>query len=343
MARTSRRFARLSQADFSAVVARIEHTIEHQSPDKGFAQVLRQLMSRPGRVLGNSAARWPCFVLDTATALGGHHEAALDVAAATEMVVAAIDVVDNVIDDEWDEAVEGLSSARALNASLALVWLAQQIVSGLGGYLGSERACLIGSLLASAASSCCAGQDQDLRLEAIAHVTEDQALATTRLKSGSLLGLACQVGAATAPVSDDVLEAVFELGANAGVVAQILNDLVGVDPRAADRGTDLRLHKKTLPIVYAVRHARELDCAPVVDWFDKPRDSSTIDEDQLVLLMGQLGALHFAWVIADANRREGLLTVQWLVDLTGRPEVASLANLIPRVPAHRAGRAPRTR
>jgi geranylgeranyl diphosphate synthase type I len=296
-------------------------------------------MARPGRVLGNAPARWPRIVVDTAKALGGNHESAIAVAAATEMVVAAIDVVDNVIDDEWSEALEDLATGRALNASLALVLLAQRVLCGLDGYVGGERACLIGSLLASAAARCCCGQDQDMRLEALADVTEDQALAMTRLKSGSLLGLACQVGAATAPVSDEILDAVFEIGANAGVVAQILNDLVGVDPRVPERGTDLRLRKKTLPIAYAVRHARELDCAPVVNWADSAHISSSFDEGEVVSAMEQLGALHFAWVVADAHRREALSGVNRLVELTGRPEVASLRKLVPRLPAARDGRA----
>ncbi len=74
----------------------------------------------------------------------------------------------------------------------------------------------------------------------------------TRRKAGSLAAMACQVGAAVAVDDPAILELVGDFGRHVGVVAQLLNDLAGVDPDSASRGSDLRRGKKTLPIAYAL-------------------------------------------------------------------------------------------
>ena len=42
-----------------------------------------------------------------------------------------------------------------------------------------------------------------------------------------------------------------------------------------------------------------------------------------------VGGVHYAWVVADAYRREALAVIDVLVRTTGRPELRGLRRLIP--------------
>lgn len=214
--------------------------------EAAFRSLLLALMSQPGRVLADPGrAKWPAFVTLTCAALGGEPCAAAHAAAAVEFAVAAIDVADDVVDG--DQSSDTLSGNRAVNASLALSWLAQRCATSLVDILGADRAERIGRLLAEGSLGSCAGQDFDLALEGCSNPGEVRSLAMTSGKSGSLVSMACQVGAAIATEDRAILDLVGRFGTHVGVVAQLLNDLVDVDPLVV-RGNDLRRHKRTLPI-----------------------------------------------------------------------------------------------
>jgi geranylgeranyl diphosphate synthase type I len=159
----------------------------------------------------------------------------------------------------------------------------------------------------------------------------------TRRKSGSLLAMACEVGAALASDDQQTLETFRSFGTHLGVVAQLLNDLVGVDPSltAEERGTDLRRRKKSLPVAYALRCAREEAILPVLEWYARPAGDAGRpgEEERVVQVMSDLGALHYAWVVADAHRREALADLRRLEALIGPRGVKRLRRLVPATPA----------
>jgi geranylgeranyl pyrophosphate synthase len=322
---------------FPEVAAFVRAAIVRSVDLATFRDLLTHLMAQPGRVLARQGpARWPAFVLDTCRALGGDPGVATGAAAALEFAVAAADVVDDLADDEWGEAVA--SRPRALNASLALGFLAQRCASELAGPLGAARACRIATLLSQGCLAAGAGQDLDLVLETTPEVSEELAYEMTRCKSGSIVAMACQLGAAVAVDDPAVIEAAGRFGCHVGMVAQLLNDLLGVDPANPARGSDLRRGKKTLPVAYALRCVREEGLAPVLGGFggtgvpDKPTEARWAGE------LRELGALDYAWVVADAHRREALAALRALARLTGRDEVRGLRRLIPGMRAPRSRR-----
>src|SRR6185436_14296572 len=109
------------------------------------------------------------------------------------------------------------------------------------------RALTIGRLIAEGSTACCDGQDLDLLFEDTNDVSEDEAHEMTRRKSGSLVAMACRVGAAVATDDVAVVEAAGEFGTHFGLVAQLRNDLADVSTDPTRRKGDLRHHKKTLP------------------------------------------------------------------------------------------------
>lgn len=313
---------------FPQVTAAVRTALAETSTVPEFYELLQQLMAGTGRALSSGgSAKWPAFVIETCRALGGSPEQAVWAAAAVEFAAVAAEVVDDLVDDEWNE--QATSQARAVNASSALIWLAQRSVAHLTEELGYERAWRISNLLARGYLDACAGEDLDLLLETPAEVTEEQAHEMTRRKSGSLVAMACQVGAAVATDDPVLLEAMARFGSHVGLAAQLLNDLVGINSENPTRGSDLRRKKKTLPVVYALRCAQEEGAAPLLAWY---RGTSALRDDaeqDIASMIRTIGGLHYGWVIADTHRREALAALDTLAHATGRSEVHKLRRLVP--------------
>lgn len=317
---------------FPKVADQVQATVAQAIDVPSFRALLLRLLARPGRVLDSTGTgKWPAFVLETCRALGGSPADAVGAAAAVELAIAAADVVDDLADDEWDE--QDGTPARAINASLALSFLSQRCAGGLAEAIGTERAARIGRLLAQGIVAACIGEDMDLSFEAAAEVTEDQAHEMTRRKSGSLVAMACRVGAAVAVDDPCVIEAAGRFGSHVGVVAQLLNDLAGVDPDPARRGSDLRRRKKTLPVAYTLRCAREEGLTAMVRWSQSTTSLPDVADDELAKSIRDAGGLHYTWVVADMHRAEALAVLRELTALTGRAEIRRLRQLIPTVRA----------
>ena len=308
--------------------------IARATDDRAFAALLERLLAGPGRVVDpRRAGKWPTYVLDTALALGGDRAAATIAAAAVACVVAAADVVDDLADDEWRDA--RVAPGRAINAAVALGALAHRCVGELAPRIGVARAGRVGEILARGYLAAAAGEDADLRLESDPGATEETAHEMTRRKSGSLVALACEVGATVAADDPAILAAIGVFGTHAGTVAQILNDLAGVAPGGAERGSDLRLRKKTLPVAYALQCAREEGIAPLLAWYDRDArataDARSPDEEGIAELIRDLGSMEYGGIVADAHRREGYAALRQILRLSGRPAVGGLRRLIPAV------------
>lgn len=291
-------------------------------------RLLRQLMARPGRVLApDGRAKWPHFVLQMSRLLGGASEPSVIAAAAVELMVAAADVADDIVDAEWDSALA--NQGRALNASFALLLLAQRCAARLHEHVGPGCAGKIQKMLIDGGLAACTGQDLDLLFEQSATVDEEQAHEMTRRKSGSIVALACQVGAALATDDPDVLAAASAFGSNLGTAAQLLNDLAGIDPMHFQPGTDLQRRKKTLPIAYGLRCAREEGITGILAWYEQPHQQGDSGEWELAKRLSELGALDYTWIVADTHRREALAALDRLVQITGNRAVWQLRRLVP--------------
>src|SRR5207247_2199402 len=100
-------------------------------------------------------------------------------------------------------------------------------------------------------------------------------------KSGELVGMAFQVGAACATDDDGVIETIRKFGIHAGIVGQLGNDLEGIDADGRQRGTDLIHRKKTVPVAYALRIAAEEGVKEITDWYSPGANPVTPGENQI--------------------------------------------------------------
>jgi geranylgeranyl pyrophosphate synthase len=295
---------------------------------------LGRLLSQPGRVLaGDGRARWPGFVLRACGALGGDLRVAPLAAASVELAVTAIDVVDDLIDGDFQGSLA--DRARAQNASLTLGWLSQRCATQLAEHVGSERAQRVADVIAAGSLGSCDGQDLDMLLERSSDVTEELALDATARKSGSLCAMACLAGASLATDNPSVLHLVGRFGRLAGITAQLLNDLEGVSIDIRPDKSDFRQRKKTLPTAFLLECARAEDLPDVRNWYAGALGYSSALHTSLATAAHDLGALTYTWVVADIQHREALTVLNALRDLTGRDEVFSLRRILPSVRARR--------
>jgi geranylgeranyl diphosphate synthase type I len=113
--------------------------------------------------------------------------------------------------------------------------------------------------LARATQAMIAGQADDMAFEPRTVVTVDECLTMEERKTGALLSCATALGAILAGADEPTVQALREYGRHLGIAFQAVDDLLGIwgDPSVTGKpvGSDLRQHKKTLPIVIAVAAA----------------------------------------------------------------------------------------
>jgi geranylgeranyl diphosphate synthase type I len=200
------------------------------------------------------------LALLSAEACGAEPEAGVPGAVAIELVHNFSLLHDDVIDGDrerrhrptvWAEFGVG----PAIIAGDALAALATEVLlESPGPY--AARAALE---LARATQAMIAGQADDMAFEPRTVVTVDECLTMEERKTGALLSCAAALGAILAGAPTATVEALREYGRHLGIAFQAVDDLLGIwgDPAVTGKpvGSDLRQHKKTLPIVISVAAA----------------------------------------------------------------------------------------
>lgn len=306
----------------------VERRLPQWAPTPSFQRLLWQLLARPGRLFSTEVrTKWPAFVLTPCEALSGDPRAGVRAAAAVELAITAGDVFDDVADGDETDLPGG--KARALNAGVALLCASHQCIADLRQHIEAQRVIAVSGLMAAGIARACQGQDLDLEMEGRIDVSEEASYRATDLKSGSLVSMACQVGVAVATDQTNLIEGVGELGRHIGIVAQLLNDIAGI----SEGGSDLSRRKKTLPVAYALRCAKEEHIPPLIAWYNRGCEPLDLSEERMAKMLNDLGALHYAYVVADAHRRQAERTLESLVRDSGCQALLELGRLIPVVRA----------
>ncbi len=216
------------------------------------------------------AGVWPLLTLLVAQQIAPEIDpvCASSVAVAVECFVCAIDLLDDIIDGDHTTTLQALGAARTLNVSTALLALAQQAILSLSqqGVVPEQVLRLLHTLQESALITT-AGQHRDVLAEqrSAQDFTLEECIEIAATKAGSIMRLACRLGALCAGADDAVCEQFSKLGELLGIAHQLDNDShdlyylleggisAAMPTQAASIKTDLVRGKKTLPIVLAAR------------------------------------------------------------------------------------------
>lgn len=213
---------------------------------------------RPTGGDGGKGVRQALAVL-SAEAVGAPPLVGVPGAVAVELVHNFSLIHDDVIDEDAERrhrptvwALFGIG--RAVIVGDALLALAQQVVldRAVGVGVGARAA----RCIADATAAMIAGQALDMAFESVPSVDVAGCLAMEAGKTGALLGCASAIGAVLAGVSDETVAALHSYGMELGLAFQAVDDLLGIwgDPVRTGKPawSDLRQHKKTLPVAAAL-------------------------------------------------------------------------------------------
>lgn len=199
----------------------------------------------------------PAMVLLTASAVGGDPAAAVPAAVAVELVHNFSLIHDDVVDGDVTRrhrptAWTVFGSGPAILAGDALLSLAADVLAACQHPEAS------GALrkLSSAVLNLINGQAADLAFEDRRNVELAECQRMARDKTGALLGCACALGALFGGGKTDQIARLRSYGEHLGLAFQHVDDLLGIwgDPAITGKPVfaDLRIRKKTLPVVSAL-------------------------------------------------------------------------------------------
>jgi len=284
-----------------AVIAQTRYLVRAASLSPAYGAVLTAALALPGNILsGNPDARWTRIVLTCCTAAGGHWEEAVPSAAAVELFMVALDLLDDAEDGEENAVQVGLGPARALNASTGLLFLAHQ---GLLDAAGKPAL----RILLAAGLQACNGQDADLTSATDEPATLSTAMDISAGKSASLVAAICRLGALSAGADETVQDLYARFGWHVGLVKQLANDIAGIHPGAAGK-TDRALGRPTLPLTYAALYPSTAGPSPG---------------------LSDGGPTYLTWAVADAYRRRALALIpQMTAGDDARADLATLLDVL---------------
>jgi geranylgeranyl pyrophosphate synthase len=203
--------------------------------------------------------------------------AASNVAISIECFICALDLLDDVEDEDQTLILQTLGVARTLNVSTILLTLAQQAILSLSEQNISPV--LILRLLTTLQEStllAAIGQHRDLLAEqrSLLDLTNEECIEIAAGKAGALMRLACRMGAICAGANDFLCDQFSNLGELLGISHQLDNDchdlyyllqrrnssfsFDGSEKSSGDVKSDLVRGKKTLPVVIAARRESSL-------------------------------------------------------------------------------------
>ncbi|HEY1650393.1 MAG TPA: polyprenyl synthetase family protein [Acidimicrobiales bacterium] len=199
----------------------------------------------------------PTLAMLGAEAVGADPDVGVLGGAAVELVHNYSLIIDDVIDGDTERhhrptvwSVFGVP--QAIVAGDALQVLAHQVLLEAPAEVGAAAS----AALAAATATMIAGQSDDIAFETRPNVTVEQCTAMSSAKTGALLGCATSIGAILGAAPGDAVAALRDYGRNLGLAFQAVDDLLGIwgDPAQTGKpkGSDLRQHKKSMPVVFAL-------------------------------------------------------------------------------------------
>ena len=209
----------------------------------------------------------PYMVIKSCQILGGKNSNAMSAASAVEMVHNFSLVHDDIMDN--DEMRHGVPTVHkkfgmpiAILAGDVLFSKAFQIISD--SKLSPNATIQLVSRLAKACVDICEGQLLDVKMAEEKKIpTQSDYISMIGKKTAALFDVSCAMGAICASNKAKDVSNLSTFGRNLGIAFQITDDLIGVmgDPKITKKpvGNDLREGKKSLPILMAIKLAKDND------------------------------------------------------------------------------------
>ncbi len=203
----------------------------------------------------------PKLLLMTCDALGGNWEKAINAGVAIELIHNFSLIHDDIQDQSdyrhgrhstWRE----FGIAQAINAGDALLACAYQAAGRLEKDYSNDRVQRISTVLANACSHLIGGQSLDLQYEHLEAITQNEYKFMIGGKTAALFSACTEISALLSVSEEKIVKGLAEFGKAFGIAFQIQDDWLGiwgnVDQLGKSTESDLKMGKKTLPIIYGL-------------------------------------------------------------------------------------------
>ncbi len=257
----------------------------------------KKLYDAAGHLIVNGGKRLrPYMVIRSCQILGGKSSTAMIAASAVEMVHNFTLVHDDIMDN--DEMRHGVPTVHkkfgmpiAILAGDVLFSKAFQIISE--SKLPPNANTHLISRLAKACVDVCEGQLLDIKMADEKRIpTEAEYITMIGKKTAALFDVSCAMGAICATNKPKDISNLSGFGRNLGIAFQITDDLIGVmgDPKVTKKpvGNDLREGKKSLPILMAIKLAKNNEKKIILKAFGNSKISKK-DLNKAVEVIRSLG------------------------------------------------------
>jgi geranylgeranyl diphosphate synthase type I len=150
---------------------------------------------------------------------------------------------------------------QAINAGDALFSIAQLAILDLAKTCGADLAARAALKLNQVCLHLTQGQHLDIAFETQEFVQLEAYIEMIRGKTAALIAFSTWLGGLVANKSDILLSNLYAFGENLGLAFQIQDDILGIwgDTQVTGKSaaSDLRTHKKTLPVLFGLEHSPE--------------------------------------------------------------------------------------
>lgn len=225
----------------------------------GLRAVVHEILNDSGRILGGRLTPWASLPVYCALAMGGTISAALPASVACELYAAALDVIDDIQDDDPAPVITLFGMPVALNGALALLALADiALYPARPRGADTPRHARARSALWAGLMAATGGQHLDIVSTGSTSLSIGERLAMARGKSGALVEACARAGASLSTDDDAQIARCGLLGRGLGLCGQIENDIHD----AANPGKKgncptqtLARHAGDVPLAYALLYA----------------------------------------------------------------------------------------
>ncbi len=256
-------------------------------------------------LLDRGGKRWrPALTMIVAGCLGKDPESLADVAAASEVIHNGTLMVDDVEDSSDLRRGRPCTHIKygvdvAVNAGNAMYYLSMLPLLRDRKKYGEKETLKAYDVYIEELVRLSYGQGTDIYWHRgnAGEVTERQYLQMCAFKTGTIARLAAKWGAIFAGGTDDQVEAAGMLAESIGVAFQIQDDvlnLLGEEGKyGKDPGGDISEGKRTLLVIYALKHSKKDDAARLITTLDShTKDKKKIAE--AIAIIRQSGAFEHA-------------------------------------------------
>jgi octaprenyl-diphosphate synthase len=184
-------------------------------------------------------------------------------AASVEFIHTATLLHDDVVDES--DRRRGQSSANALFGNQASVLVGDFLFSRSFELMVEDGSLDVLRILSRASAVIAEGEVLQLATNGNLATAEAEYLAVVEAKTAALFAAACEIGAVVASRPSTDADALRRFGTDFGIAFQIVDDVLDYSAREAllgkTIGDDFREGKMTLPVVYALARANEVERA----------------------------------------------------------------------------------